>query len=72
VDYTPVTKFYLLCPSHGNTRKWPLDWEPTYKYRSDDIENFAVEFEKLDEHIGKFSTRLNEWRKLTLAKFPQQ
>jgi hypothetical protein len=70
IDEAPLTSFYLLCPSHGNTKKWPLDWEPTYKYKGEDIENFAREFEDLDNRIEDFSRRLTEWRKLTRAKFP--
>ena len=63
---------YLLLPSHSSL-KWPIDWDPdpAFKYRGSDIDKFAAEFEALDKAVSAYSHRLDQWRKETLAKFPQ-
>jgi hypothetical protein len=76
IDYesggTDLITTYLLCPSHGNSKKWPLDWEPKYQYRADEIDAFSESFEELDKRVNDFATRLDRWRKESLPKLPPQ
>ena len=61
VDLTMITS-YLLCPSHGASRKWPLNWEPNYQFKAEDIDVFARGFEKLADGVRDFAGRVERWR----------
>jgi hypothetical protein len=52
---------YLLCPSHGNSKKWPLTWEPTYQYRAAEIDRFAAGFDALAKRVVEFAERVENW-----------
>jgi hypothetical protein len=67
-DDQPVTATYLLFPSHTSSKKWPLRWEPTYKYRASEIERFATEFESLHQRFSSYSDNLDRWRKDMLSR----
>jgi hypothetical protein len=60
---------YLLCPSHGNTRKWSPRTFPLYQYKAEEIDKFAAGFDELNASIRAYSERLEEWQKtLTRAR----
>jgi hypothetical protein len=69
-DDTPITSTYLLCPSHSASRKWPMDWEPAYQYRADEIAAFGVGFDGLAERVLAFAKRLESWRIETIRTNP--
>src|SRR5258705_7946722 len=54
-DYTkdeqPIVSTFLLFPSHNGSRKWPMDWELTYKYRKGGIDKFDVSFADLPARL---------------------
>ena len=61
-DDQPIVSTYLLCPSHSASRKWPMDWEPVYQYRADEIEQFGASFDELAERVRGYTERLEDWR----------
>ncbi len=69
-ENTPITSTYLLCPSHSASRKWPMDWEPAYQYRADEIEKFGAGFDDLAERVRSFAKQLEQWRMETIRKNP--
>lgn len=58
----PMITTYCLCPSHGHSRKWGLNLEPTYHYIPSEIDNFGHAFDALAERVAEFLLRLHEWR----------
>jgi hypothetical protein len=62
------TTTYLLCPSHGSSRKWSFHLHPLYQLKASEIDKFAVAFEALDESFRGYSAKLDQWRKATLIE----
>lgn len=62
-DEQPIISTYQLFPSHVSSKKWPLDWEPHYKYVAKEIDNFAAAFKALDSQVADYSSCLEAWRK---------
>jgi hypothetical protein len=73
-DYTkdeqPIVSTFLLCPSHSASRKWPMDWEPAYKYRAAEIEKFGASFDELADRLRVFSRELEDWKLKTIRLNP--
>jgi hypothetical protein len=73
-DYTkdeqPIVSTFLLFPSHSASRKWPMDWEPAYKYREGEIDKFGVSFDDLAERLRLFSKKLEDWIIATIRSNP--
>jgi hypothetical protein len=69
-DQQPIISTYQLFPSHGSSRKWPIDWEPNYKYVAKEIDSFGVAFEALDERVSEYAARLEVWRKDQVTRGP--
>jgi hypothetical protein len=67
-DYTqddqPIISTYCLCPSHGHSKKWLLNMEPTYQYVASEVDGFGRAFNELSERIGDFAQKLDELRYL--------
>jgi hypothetical protein len=65
-DYTddnqPIITTYSLCPSHGHSRKWELNMEPTYHYIPREIDSFGVAFDALALQVSYFAAKIDVWR----------
>jgi len=71
-----IVTTYQLCPSHSNSRKWPL-WtpileHPQYQYKAIEIVRFAEAFEALDKRTTEYAVTLDEWRKKQPGASPPQ
>jgi hypothetical protein len=73
-DYTndeqPIVSTFLLCPSHSASRKWPMDWEPAYKYRAVEIDKLGASFDELADRLRVFSKKLEDWKIETIRSNP--
>ena len=61
-DNQRVITTYSLCPSHGHSKKWEVNMEPTYHYVPREIDAFGDAFEALALRIVDFTRRLDAWR----------
>jgi hypothetical protein len=60
-DVQPIISTFLLMPSHTTSRKWPMDWEPSYKYLASEIDAFGVAFDELAARVEIFAKKLEGW-----------
>jgi hypothetical protein len=60
-DDQPIISTFLLMPSHRTSRKWPMDWEPAYKYLASEIDAFGVAFDGLAARCETFAKKFEEW-----------
>jgi hypothetical protein len=56
-----LNETFLLCPSHGSSKKWPMHWEPVYQYRADEVDVFAAGFDALCARVITFVDRLGDF-----------
>ncbi len=59
---------YLLCPSHTNSKKWPIDWEPMYNYRAAEIDRFGQSFHELMLKVSDLGAKLEAARIASIAR----
>jgi hypothetical protein len=61
-DDQPIITSHSLCPSHGHSRKWEMNMEPTYHYIPPEIDAFGDAFDALCLRVADFWKRLDQWR----------
>lgn len=71
-DDAPLKTFYLLCPSHTNSRKWHLTAEPVYQYRADEILGFGNAFEELETVTNSLADSVGFWFQANIQILQEQ